>query len=228
MNVSLSSLQQRLLTAIVLAFLFFGCLWAGPVAFTLFIIVAAVLAVKEWFCMVRGALWSVSAKLFWGFTGLCYMALGFLGLFLVYHRWHAGLKGLVAVFLVIWATDSGAFFSGRFFKGPRLAPAISPGKTWSGAIGGLLCAVLVACVLRFFNFAFHDTQSLWAVMCMGAGIAIAAILGDLLESYAKRKTGVKDSGALFPGHGGVLDRLDSPLGVGVFIFFFLGLSGFLT
>ena len=113
---------------------------------------------------------------------------------------------LLWLFLTVWATDTGAFLAGRTLGGPRLAPAFSPNKTWTGLCGGLAAAALVgwACA-RFMGTAP-------SLVPAGIALSLAAQLGDLAESAAKRRFGVKDSSRLIPGHGGLLDRLDGMLG----------------
>lgn len=115
---------------------------------------------------------------------------------------------LVILFLlaVVWASDIAAYVAGRAIGGPRLAPALSPNKTWAGALGGLLgvgVVALAAAVLLGWP--------IFGTVAIGLLLAVAAQLGDLAESLAKRRFGVKDSGSLIPGHGGILDRLDSLL-----------------
>jgi phosphatidate cytidylyltransferase len=108
---------------------------------------------------------------------------------------------------VVWASDIGAYAFGRLIGGPKLAPALSPNKTWAGAIGGLASAMVVGQLAAAF-FAGDPPAVLFAI---SAFVAIAAQVGDLIESFAKRCFNVKDSGGLIPGHGGLLDRLDSLL-----------------
>jgi phosphatidate cytidylyltransferase len=113
------------------------------------------------------------------------------------------------VFAVTWATDIFAYFAGRAIGGPKLAPKISPNKTWAGLIGGMIGAGLAAWLLAtWFEM---EAFFLW----MGAPMGLVAQLGDLYESWEKRRAGVKDSGSLLPGHGGVLDRLDGLLAVAI-------------
>lgn len=114
---------------------------------------------------------------------------------------------VVAVFVVVWAADIGAYFAGRIFGRRALAPAISPRKTWEGAAGGALAAF--ACGVPVAALAF-DWPPLLATPIVAAAI-LAAVVGDLIESAQKRHAAVKDSGSLLPGHGGVLDRVDSLL-----------------
>jgi phosphatidate cytidylyltransferase len=103
---------------------------------------------------------------------------------------------------LVWATDIGAYFSGRAIGGPKLAPRVSPSKTWAGLGGGVLAALVL-------GFVLHRFAGLPIQLAAASGLlAVAAQLGDLLESAMKRRAGVKDSGSLLPGHGGVMDRLD--------------------
>lgn len=113
----------------------------------------------------------------------------------------------LTVFLLVWATDTFAYFAGRSFGKHPLAPRVSPKKTWEGAIGGALGAVIVAVVLKLtlleYVFSWGDTLAV-ALIC-----GIISQFGDLVESKFKRSVGAKDSGTILPGHGGLLDRLDA-------------------
>ena len=117
--------------------------------------------------------------------------------------------GLVILWLVlvVAAADIGAYFTGRSLGGPKLWPAVSPGKTWSGAAGGLAAAATASLAL-----ALAFGWSAGPALLLGIGVAIASQGGDLLESALKRHYGVKDASALIPGHGGVMDRLDGVMG----------------
>lgn len=125
--------------------------------------------------------------------GVPYVALPGLALMRL-RRGAGGFRTLLLLLFATWASDTGAYAAGRALGGPRLAPAISPAKTWAGAGGGLLAASLVG--------------ALFGRPRRAAALALAAQGGDLLESLCKRRFGVKDSGRLIPGHGGLLDRLD--------------------
>lgn len=115
---------------------------------------------------------------------------------------------LLLLLVVIWAADSGAYFSGRRFGKHKLAPAVSPGKTWEGVIGGLLSAVLLAIIALTFGSDVLPSHFALVILLVVVTVFFS-ILGDLFESMFKRHVGVKDSGRLLPGHGGVLDRIDS-------------------
>ena len=116
--------------------------------------------------------------------------------------------------VVVWASDIGAYLVGRTLGGPKLAPAISPGKTWAGAAGGLAGAALLGVGIALVHGLRHPGPP---CLARAAGLAVAVSVlgqaGDLAESWAKRRLGVKDSGRLIPGHGGLLDRLDAALAV---------------
>jgi len=120
--------------------------------------------------------------------------------------------------LTLWSNDTGAYLIGRAFGRNKLYERISPGKTWEGFVGGLLSAVLVGYIL-FQNT--NDVLALWQWLTMGALIAVTGTLGDLVESMLKRSLGVKDSGNLLPGHGGLLDRFDGLLIAAPVIYIFL-------
>lgn len=115
-----------------------------------------------------------------------------------------GLAAVLWLFAVVWGTDIAAYFVGRRLGGPKLWPAVSPGKTWSGAIGGALAGMLGGVAVA----AFAGVPLLWPVALLALAASILAQAGDLFESAVKRRAGVKDSGRLIPGHGGLMDRLD--------------------
>jgi phosphatidate cytidylyltransferase len=112
----------------------------------------------------------------------------------------------VLALFTVFGTDTAAFFVGKAFGRHRMAPRISPGKTWEGAAAGLLAGVAVALLL---DALFGLPLALWAAALVGAGVGMVAHGGDLVESALKRYVGAKDTGRLIPGHGGILDRLDS-------------------
>jgi phosphatidate cytidylyltransferase len=116
-----------------------------------------------------------------------------------------GAQSVFWLLAVVWATDIGAYAFGRMIGGPKLAPAVSPNKTWSGAIGGLICAVLASAGLLFWGYGVQVT----VILAVAAGgVSVVSQMGDLFESGLKRRFQVKDSGNLIPGHGGVMDRFD--------------------
>ena len=118
-------------------------------------------------------------------------------------------RRLLAILVLVWIADSAAYFVGRAWGRRKLAPAISPGKTWEGAAGGVAGALVYAIICK----RFFDDVGWIPYIAAAALLAVLSIVGDLFESAAKRRAGVKDSGALLPGHGGILDRIDSATAV---------------
>lgn len=131
-----------------------------------------------------------------------------------------GFTQLLFIILIVIAADVGAYFGGSTFRGPKLAPKLSPNKTWSGAVSGLVCACMISALIGLL-IGLSAVQA----VALAIPIVILSVLGDLLESAAKRRLGVKDTGALLPGHGGLLDRLDSLMAAvvgGAILFTILG------
>lgn len=145
----------------------------------------------------------------WLALGVLYIGLAGIALIELRHDNEAGRNNVLFLIFVVWASDIGAYLVGRMVGGPKLAPAISPGKTWSGAVGGLLCCMLVGWLAA--DFLVPGNPPALKVLAVAALLGVATQLGDLLESAVKRHFGVKDSSMLIPGHGGVLDRLDGLL-----------------
>jgi phosphatidate cytidylyltransferase len=118
-----------------------------------------------------------------------------------------GYDGIVVLFWlfgVVWGTDTLAYFTGRALGGPKLWPRVSPKKTWSGAIGGLVGGVIIACII----LSLCGIALMWQHVLISVALSILTQLGDLFESSIKRRYGAKDAGTILPGHGGVMDRLD--------------------
>ena len=199
----MSELAVRTLTATALIA---AALIATAAGGTLLAVVVAAIATAmyyEWTRIVRD--WGGG----WKVAGFVYALLPALALLWIRERDAHGLELLVWVFLVTWATDIGAYFAGRQFGKRKLAPAISPNKTWAGLYGGIVAAVLVAGAWAI------ATGLGGALLLLAPLFAAAAQGGDLFESWMKRRAGVKDSGTWLPGHGGLLDRLDGLVPVAV-------------
>lgn len=142
-------------------------------------------------------------------AGIAYIALALLSIVWLRFTGDAGPALFLWMVAVVVATDVGAYFAGRGFGGPKLAPRISPAKTWSGLAGGAVCAALAGILVLA---AIGGGGYVWVALA-SAALAVVAQAGDLIESALKRHVGVKDAGKLIPGHGGVLDRLDGFLTV---------------
>jgi phosphatidate cytidylyltransferase len=146
----------------------------------------------------------------WTPAGLAYAGLSGLSLAYLRDGDQTGLAAILFLFAVVWATDIAAYFVGRSLGGPKLAPAISPGKTQSGALGGIVGGVLAGIALAaFLGLGNFQTLALVAFL-----LSVVSQVGDLFESWVKRRHGVKDSGNLIPGHGGVMDRVDGLVAAG--------------
>lgn len=143
------------------------------------------------------------AQAVWVVGGFLYAAAAFLGAIIVRADAVYGFVALVFVLLVVWAADIGGYFAGRGIGGPKLWERVSPKKTWSGAIGGLLASLAIAA-----GFAAAGQGKLTTLLALGAVLSTVSQLGDLFESAIKRQFGVKDSSHIIPGHGGLMDRLD--------------------
>jgi phosphatidate cytidylyltransferase len=171
----------------------------GGILFALFWLAAGAVIFWEWFNLVstsdRRRQWLAAGAVYAAAAGLCPIILR--------ADTDYGLVAILFLFVVVWTTDIAAYFVGRFAGGPKLWPAISPNKTWSGALGGLAGAIIVAFVLASFAALSHRATVVLAVV-----LSIASQAGDLFESHLKRQFGVKDASHIIPGHGGVMDRLD--------------------
>ncbi|MEO6185274.1 MAG: phosphatidate cytidylyltransferase [Steroidobacteraceae bacterium] len=167
-----------------------------------------------WFALV---FWSVALVwVFWlphrinrtlvGVAGVLALSLAWLALVRMRVGFPHGERAVLYALLIVWLADSGAYFAGRAFGGRKLAPSVSPGKTWAGFWGGL-----VACGLLALVTATTQHLPVAGLLAVTLLIGVYSVVGDLTESLCKRFAGLKDSGTLIPGHGGMLDRFDSLL-----------------
>ncbi len=197
-----ADLWPRLASALVLLPLALLAVYAGGLAWLGLLLAGFFLLLREWRAMCRAGRLAPA----WHALGVVYATLALISLLWLRHAPATGLGATALLLGAVWATDIGAYLAGRWVGGKRLAPAISPGKTWAGAIGGLLAALATGLLLaRLAGF------PLLLAAFLAALLSIAAQAGDLLESAVKRRCGVKDSGRLIPGHGGLLDRVDGIL-----------------
>ena len=149
-------------------------------------------------------------NLAYSYMGQLYIALP-LGIMSMYYTLPNGTSLLMAMFIMIWLSDTGAFLVGSMMGRHKLFPRISPGKTWEGTIGGIIFVILSGVVMKTCFGQYFESVSMLLLCSMGVVVAIFATWGDLVESLIKRTLGVKDSGTILPGHGGILVRIDSLL-----------------
>ena len=146
----------------------------------------------------------------WQSLGAIYLGVPVLSLVSLRMFPHRGALVIVGLLLIVWATDTGALVFGNLIGGPRMAPRLSPSKTWAGTVGGSLSAAVIFGLYILLLGGSPGIAALFALV-----FSSTAHAGDLFESFVKRRFGFKDSGSLIPGHGGVLDRMDSTLAAGL-------------
>lgn len=193
-------MKTRIITGAIFGIIFLGSILAGSLPFAVFCAIAMGIGVYEYIKMAHK-----KSNFFMYLAALVYMAASFssfmaLGLFY-------GPMMIFYLLVVIWGTDSFAYFVGKKIGKTKLAPSISPNKTWEGSIGGTVIATILAVI--YFKLVQPFEMNLYMFIGATIALSVAGQLGDLLESYIKRKYGVKDSGKILPGHGGILDRFDS-------------------
>jgi len=209
-----SSSRNELVAAALLAVVLLAMILGYAAASVLILLGLSVLAV------LLGS--QLSGQGLWTPAGLAYAGLSGLALAWLRDSDHTGLVAILFLFAVVWATDIFAYFVGRSLGGPKLAPSISPGKTQSGALGGAIGGVLAGMALAIWA----GLGNLPLLALVAFFLSVVSQVGDLFESWVKRRNGVKDSGNLIPGHGGVMDRVDG-LVVAAFALYVVGalLSG---
>jgi len=153
---------------------------------------------------LAATIFAPSERRVWITAGIGYAGMMLLAPMLLRADQDYGMLAMVLLFAIVWTTDVLGYFAGRAFGGPKLCPAISPKKTWSGAIAGALGAMVVTVTVAHFFGSFNVS----ALALVALLLSVLAQLGDLLESSVKRRFGAKDASHLIPGHGGVMDRLD--------------------
>jgi len=209
---SRSDLGVRTVSAIVMLAIAGSALWLGELWWTLFVVLLALAVFVEWMRLVRRIGYGALGWIFWVTFALAYIGLACLALISLRNASALIVLGMVGVVI---ATDIGAYFAGRAIGGPKIAPRISPSKTWAGLGGGMVAAAAVGALVGYgFEPPVDGAQGLWPLGAgMGAALAVVAQAGDFFESWLKRRAGVKDSGTLIPGHGGLFDRVDGMLAV---------------
>ncbi|MFO6448667.1 phosphatidate cytidylyltransferase [Erythrobacter sp. NE805] len=224
-----SDLPVRFASAIVMLVLAGGALWLGGWFWTGFVALLALGVLWEWNRLIGAFGMKALGETVWFFAGVLYIGGAACAMLTVRNgiqvlpldpsqSGYGPLEALVVFILPIVAVDVGAYFAGRAIGGPKIAPRISPAKTWAGLGGGAVFAGLVGVAVELVDIgpaAYPGTSPLALGMAMLTGLLIAVIAqaGDFFESWMKRRAGVKDSGHLIPGHGGIFDRLDGFIAV---------------
>jgi phosphatidate cytidylyltransferase len=229
-----SDLPVRAMSAVVMLAVAGTALWLGGWVWTLFVAAVALGVLWEWWGLAKAIATSTLARTVWLLCGALYCGLA--AIVLSQSRSGSPLP-LVLLLCAVMAVDIGAYFAGRAIGGPKIAPRISPSKTWAGLAGGAIGAGLVLAAAIGF-IAWSDAvyrcgdavgqlssgpvdqcppqfRWLYSLVALAAGLPLAVIAqaGDFFESWMKRRAGVKDSGKLIPGHGGLFDRVDGLLAV---------------
>lgn len=225
----MSNLAKRILSAIILGPLFLYIIYKGGYVFFFVTLAMFILMFYEWLKLTSKA----KHRIYWAIFGFLYLGIGFMTfIFLERVRLYENLWGmswppfeLFVILFLVWTADSCAYFFGRTIGGPKLAPAISPNKTWAGAFGAVIGGVTLYFILNYLNdFGARgiSDEQFYKGMALYIAIPVISQIGDLFESYIKRRFGYKDSGNIIPGHGGLLDRMDGLLLVlfcyGIFVY----------
>ena len=224
-----SDLLVRFVSAVAMIGLTVIALWLGGWFWIGFVVLLAGLVLWEWNLLVRGFGVSAVSEVAWQFIGALYVGAAALAMtaarigwgFLFGENSGSGMSMWVTLFAFISpvvAVDVGAYFAGRLIGGPKIAPSVSPSKTWAGLVGGMAAACVVTIGLETSDFAGvtlpgYTIEGIGIAALWGVLVAVIAQAGDFFESWMKRRAGVKDSSSLIPGHGGVFDRLDGFLAV---------------
>ncbi len=212
----MSNLVKRTLAALILAPLVVYLIYTGGLYFFALVAVMFLVAMYEWV----GITSKLHQPFLWYIFGFFYIGLACMTmLFLERLRYNfLGFTSIPALLFVltflVWVNDIFSYLFGKILQGPKLWPSVSPGKTWTGAIGGVIACVVVFFILNYvydFGPGTIPDQVFTTVLLMHILVPIIALLGDLFESWLKRRAGVKDSGNIIPGHGGLLDRVDGLL-----------------
>lgn len=201
--------KQRVVSAIILIPVALYAIFYSKDLFLLLAFAAAIIVASEWLDIIKDA----PDQNKWRLIGLLYILIPFYSVVKI-RFYDADI--LFWMFAVIWSTDIFAFFAGKSLGGPKLAPNISPNKTWSGLVGGIVASMLIG-----FLSSFMFRGGVFFFIFISAFLAIIEQISDLAESKVKRLFGVKDSGRIIPGHGGLLDRLDGMMFVAPTVLFLI-------
>ena len=217
-----SDLGIRTLSSVAMMSVAIVAIWLGGFAFMALVIAIGLGVLFEFAKLVLGFAHSLQARMFWLLGGAIYVGLACFSLML-FSAPFFGMTPAIMLIAGVIGTDVGAYFAGRSIGGPKIAPRISPSKTWSGLLGGMIGAGLMMVIIQAGIYTFRGGDAgdgdvylaygWFRLMLTGAALAVVAQMGDFFESWMKRRAGVKDSGRLIPGHGGLFDRTDGLIAV---------------
>lgn len=216
-----SDLGTRTVTAVIMLFVSGAALWLGGMWWMVFVLLVGAGVWFEWSALCLLMFPPGTTRTLWRAGGAIYCGIA-AAMLLTLRDIEPGFLWVLIVVGGVIVTDVGAYFAGRLIGGPKIAPSVSPSKTWAGLCGGMLAAGLLGGgALAFIAAAAsamatgNESSSIWPALgtgfVLGALLAVIAQAGDFFESWMKRRAGVKDSGNLLPGHGGLFDRLDGLL-----------------
>lgn len=204
-----AQLLTRLISAVALLPVVLGALWFGGMWFAVLLTVAGALMVYEWHDMVKECP-SKPSFIIWFLSGLVYIITPLLAFYWLRQQ-PDGILIVFWLFIMVWAMDVGGFFAGKSIGGPKMAPSISPNKTWAGLGGGVVLAIAAHLIIYYVLEAYSFEYQFAPTWYVAGAIAVVAQLGDLIESQCKRHFSIKDTSGIIPGHGGLLDRADGLL-----------------
>ncbi len=217
-----SDLGIRTLSSVAMMSVAIMAIWLGGYAFMGLVIAIGLGVLFEFAKLVFGFAHGLQAQILWLLGGAIYVGLACFSLIL-FSTPVFGMTPAIMLISAVIGTDIGAYFAGRSIGGPKIAPRISPSKTWSGLLGGMIGAGLMMVIIQAGIYAFRGSEAgdgdvyfaygWFGLMLTGAALAVVAQMGDFFESWMKRRAGVKDSGRLIPGHGGLFDRTDGLIAV---------------
>jgi phosphatidate cytidylyltransferase len=217
-----SDLGVRTLSSVAMMSVAIGAIWLGGYAFMALIVLVGLGVYWEFAKLALAFARNMPARIIWLVGGLVYVGLACFTL-LLFSAPFFGMTPTIMLIAGVIGTDVGAYFAGRTMGGPKIAPRISPSKTWSGLLGGMVGAGLMMIAIQAAIYAFRGGNAGngdvyltygWPRLALaGAALAVVAQIGDFFESWMKRRAGVKDSGRLIPGHGGLFDRTDGLIAV---------------
>ena len=199
-------MKARIISAPVLAPVVLGCVYWGGWPYYVLLGVAGLILAREWVCIT-------GRRAGWVALGVVYIALSGWALYKLRINPEWGLLTLFWLLAVVWSADTGGLLFGSTLKGPKLAPKISPNKTWSGFLGGVGASALFGWLVVWGSLG----QAGWEIAAFSAATSVISQMGDLFESFVKRRFGVKDSGNCIPGHGGLFDRVDGLVAAALFV-----------